>query len=119
MQTQLIEMAASERRVAAANPARENADHVLHLVGRKWLLFVLRDICEGWSRFNQIQANLGLSRALLTTRLREMVAEGLIETARLPGSKSRLQYVPTERGRVLYEVTLQLQKLGRRRDSFS
>lgn len=108
MQTQMIGMAVSERRVAATERMRENADHVLHLVGRKWLLFVLRDVCDGWSRFNQIQANLGISRALLTMRLRELVAEGMIETTHLPGRKTR-RYAPTAKGRALHQIILQMQ----------
>lgn len=110
MQTQMIGMPAPERRTAATERMRENVDHVLHLVGRKWLLFVLRDVCEGLTRFNQIQANLGLSRALLTARLRELVAEGMIETTRLPGSASRIHYVPTERGRALYRIMVQMRE---------
>lgn len=109
MQTQTIEMTVLERRTATPKPAR-NADRMLHLVGQKWLLFVLRDICEGLTRFNQLQANLGISRALLTDRLRTLVAEGLIETTRLPASASRLQYAPTERGRVLYRIVVQIQE---------
>lgn len=109
MQTQIEVMAAPGSRVAAAETAR-NADRMLHLAGQKWLLFVLRDVCEGRTRFNQIQTNLGISRALLTDRLRMLVAEGLIKTTALPGSVSRLQYVPTERGRALYRIVLWMQE---------
>lgn len=107
MQTRIEVMAAPDRQPATARPARD-ADRMLHLVGQKWLLFVLRDVCEGRTRFNQIQASLGLSRALLTDRLRMLVAEGMIETTALPGSASRLQYVPTERGRALYRIVVQM-----------
>lgn len=109
MQTQIGYRTVPERRPAAANTARD-ADRVLHLVGQKWLLFVLREICDGRTRFNQIQASLGISRALLTDRLRLLVAEGMIETTALPGSASRLQYVPTERGLALYRIVAQMQE---------
>lgn len=109
MQTQMTEMAASERCTAAAKSVRD-ADHVLHLVGRRWLLLVLRDICEGLTRFNLIQASLRISRALLTDRLRMLIAEGLIETIALPGSASRLQYMPTERGRALYRIIREMRE---------
>jgi DNA-binding HxlR family transcriptional regulator len=107
MQTRIEYISAPEGRPATAG-AERNTDRMLHLVGQKWLLFVLRDICEGRSRFNQIQASLGISRALLTDRLRMLVTEGMIETTALPGSVSRLQYVPTERGRVLYRIIVQM-----------
>lgn len=69
-----------------------------------------RDICGGLTHFNQLQAHLNISHALLTLRLRELMAEGLVETTRLPGSASRLQYVPTERGRVLHRVIVEMRE---------
>jgi DNA-binding HxlR family transcriptional regulator len=113
MQTQIEVMTAPGSRAAAAETAR-NADRMLHLVGQKWLLFVLRNVCEGQTRFNQIQASLGISRALLTDRLRMLVAEGLIETTALPGNKSRLQYVPTANGLTLYRIIVKIQVWGER-----
>jgi DNA-binding HxlR family transcriptional regulator len=65
---------------------------------------------RGRTRFNQIQASLGIARALLTDRLRMLVAEGMIETTALPGSANRLHYVPTERGRALYRIVEQMQE---------
>lgn len=109
MQTRIDDISAPEGRPATAKAAR-NADRVLHLVGQKWLLHVLRDICKGLTRFNQIQASLELSRALLTDRLRRLVAEGMIEMTALPGRKSRRRhYVPTAKGRALYQIILQMQ----------
>lgn len=110
MQTQIQRIAMPEpgpaRQPATEKAAARDADRVLHLVGRKWLLLVLRDVCEGRSRFNQLQASLGISRALLTARLRELVAEGIVETTRLPGSARRRQYVPTAKGLALYRIIL-------------
>jgi DNA-binding HxlR family transcriptional regulator len=107
MQTRIDDIGMPEGRLATTGTAR-NADSVLHLVGQKWLLFVLRDICKGRSRFNQIQASLGISRALLTNRLRMLAAEGMIEMTALPGRKRR-HYAPTAKGRALYQIILQMQ----------
>lgn len=91
----------------AVSPRRKAGD-VLDLVGQKWLLHVVCEVCEGLTRFNQIQASLGISRALLTVRLRLLVAEGIVETTALPGSACRLQYVPTESGLSLYRILLEM-----------
>lgn len=109
MQTRIEVMTAPDRQPATARPARD-ADRMLHLVGQKWLLFVLRDICEGRTRFNQIQTNLGISRALLTDRLRMLVADGMIETTALPGSVRRLQYVPTAKGLALCRIIVEIRE---------
>lgn len=97
-------------RPATEKAGTRDADRVLHLLGRKWLLLVLREACEGRTRFNQLQASLGISRPLLTARLRELVAEGIVETSHLPGSVCRLQYVPTAKGLALYRIIVEMQK---------
>jgi DNA-binding HxlR family transcriptional regulator len=50
------------------------------VLGERWTLLILRDMLVGSTRFNEISRGLpGLSRALLTKRLRQLVAAGLVE----------------------------------------
>lgn len=107
MQSQTLQRAAPVTQRAVS--VRRNAGCVLDLVGQKWLLHVVREVCKGRTRFNQIQASLGISRALLTARLKTLVAEGIIEMTALSGRKGR-HYVPTERGRELYRIILLMQE---------
>ena len=49
-------------------------------LGERWTLLILRDMLVGSTRFNEISRGLpGLSRALLTRRLRQLQAAGLVE----------------------------------------
>lgn len=111
---QSYDLAADERRAPrrVQHNARDNADGTLRLLGQRWMLHIIRDVCSGYTRFNQMQANLGISRALLTARLRELVAEGIVEVAPAPGSTRRSHYVPTARGLALYRVILLMQEWG-------
>ncbi|HZM40636.1 MAG TPA: helix-turn-helix domain-containing protein, partial [Acidimicrobiales bacterium] len=50
------------------------------VLGERWTLLILRDMLVGSTRFNEISRGLpGLSRALLTKRLRQLMVAGLVE----------------------------------------
>ena len=60
---------------------------VLDLIGERWTLLIIRDLLLGPRRFTEILDRLpGLSRALLSTRLRKLQLEGLVRR-RAPGGK--------------------------------
>jgi DNA-binding HxlR family transcriptional regulator len=49
-------------------------------LGDRWTLLILRDMLVGARRFNELARGLpGISRALLSRRLRQLVAAGLVE----------------------------------------
>ncbi|MFD9700735.1 winged helix-turn-helix transcriptional regulator [Lentzea sp. NPDC059081] len=52
----------------------------VEVLGDRWTLLIVRDMLVGASRFNEISRGLpGLSRALLSRRLRQLAAAGLVE----------------------------------------
>lgn len=50
----------------------------LDMVGDRWSLLILRDLHAGPARFKEIQDGLGVATNLLSTRLDELTASGLI-----------------------------------------
>ncbi|WP_218133736.1 winged helix-turn-helix transcriptional regulator [Lentzea fradiae] len=51
----------------------------VEVLGDRWTLLIVRDMLNGASRFNEISHGLpGLSRALLSRRLRQLTAAGLV-----------------------------------------
>ena len=84
----------------------------LEVVGERWTLLVLRDVFFGARRFDDIQANLGIARNILTLRLQRLVAEGVLERRR--GERGRHEYVLTEKGLDLQPVLLSLAQWGER-----
>lgn len=48
-------------------------------VGEWWTLLILHDAFDGYTRFDQFQESLGISSSMLTTRLKTLVADGLLE----------------------------------------
>ena len=80
----------------------------LDVLGERWSLLILRDMLVGTSRFNDLARGLpGLSRSLLTKRLRQFERAGLVE--RLDGA-----YALTAAGRDLEPIVFGLGAWGAR-----
>lgn len=75
---------------------------MLELVGRRWLGIVLIAGCQGARRFSEYRRYAdGISDRMLTQRLRELTAEGLIERTVIPTTPVQITYTPTARGMAL------------------
>ncbi len=79
--------------------------HAAELIGRRWTGAILRVLISGPHRFNELLATIpGLSDRLLSERLRELEAEGLVIRHVLAGPPVRVEYSLTERGYDLEQV---------------
>ncbi|RAJ62367.1 HxlR family transcriptional regulator [Streptomyces sp. Amel2xB2] len=81
-------------------------------VGEWWTLLILHDAFDGYTRFDQFQRNLDISTSMLTTRLKTLVADGLLERRPYQDKPVRYEYVLTERGRSLRPVIVALAAWG-------
>jgi DNA-binding HxlR family transcriptional regulator len=71
----------------------------IELIGRRWTGAILRVLIGGPHRFHELLTAVpGLSDRLLSERLRELEAEGLLVRSVLPGPPVRVQYELTEAG---------------------
>lgn len=85
--------------------------HGLELIGDRWALFVVRELMLGPRRFSDLRADLpGISANVLTQRLQELEASGIVERTRLPPPASVQVYGLTAWG---YEAEPIIQALGR------
>lgn len=76
------------------------------MLGERWALLILRDMIVGSTRFNDLARGLpGLSRTLLTKRLRQFEHAGLVE-------REGNQYLLTEAGRALEPIVFALGEWG-------
>ena len=87
----------------------------LGLVGEWWTLLILHDAFDGYTRFDQFQANLGISSSLLTSRLKRLVADGILDRRRYEDHPPRYEYVLTDLGRSLRPVVVALAAWGNSR----
>ncbi|MFD4639204.1 winged helix-turn-helix transcriptional regulator [Lentzea sp. NPDC058436] len=86
--------------------------NALEVVGERWSLLALREVFFGNTRFDQIVANTGASRDVLTARLKKLVAAGLLEKRQYSEHPPRHEYHLTDTGRALHNVFLMLKEWG-------
>ncbi|MEU0534544.1 winged helix-turn-helix transcriptional regulator [Amycolatopsis tolypomycina] len=83
----------------------------LDVIGEPWSPLILRDVWAGISRFEQLQADLGISRKVLTERLNHLVAEEVLER-RPYDRRPRYEYVLTEKGTELVDMLMAMTRWG-------
>jgi len=85
-------------------------------VGKRWTGAILAVLLAGGSmRFSEVaQAVPQLSDRLLSERMKELEARGVVERSVHPGSPARVEYALTEMGRELAPALSELQVWARR-----
>src|SRR5207244_705229 len=87
----------------------------VELIGRRWTGAILRVLMGGPLRFSEIaQAVPELSDRLLSERMKELEARGLVERRVLPGPPVRVEYQLTPMARELEPALSALKSWGRR-----
>ncbi|MFD9392801.1 winged helix-turn-helix transcriptional regulator [Streptomyces sp. NPDC060000] len=84
----------------------------LDVVGDWWTLLIVRDTARGVHRFDELQRELGLSRKVLTERLRLLVEADVLTRVPYQERPVRYEYRLTPRGRALLPVLVALQDWG-------
>jgi len=84
----------------------------LEVVGEWWSLLILRDVFMGVRRFDDLQARLGISRNVLTQRLRHLVDSGVLERVPYQQNPPRYEYRLTEKGIDLWHVVTAMRQWG-------
>lgn len=92
----------SEHGHAAVCPLYHRA---VELIGRRWSGAILYALYGGETRFSDLTGAVpGLSDRLLSERLKELEAEGLVVRTVFPEIPVRIEYTLTEKGRALGQV---------------
>ena len=89
--------------------------HAVELIGKRWAGAIIWALAERPHYYAELcQAVPGLSDRLLSRRLRELEAEGLVERKVHAGSRARVSYALTEKGRALEPAIQELSSWARR-----
>ena len=86
----------------------------LEVVGERWSLLIVRDVLLGLRRFDEIQANLGIARNILQTRLTRLLEHGVLERRPYQERPLRYEYRLTEKGLDLWPAIVALMRWGDR-----
>ncbi len=76
--------------------------HAVELVGKRWTGAILSVLMDGPLRFSEVKVLVpDLSDRLLSERLKELEAEGIVERKVSQDLPARVDYALTEKGRAL------------------
>jgi DNA-binding HxlR family transcriptional regulator len=83
----------------------------IDIIGKRWTCLILRVLLTGPRRFGQIEDVVGgLSARMLSERLKELEACGIVERRVYPEAPVRIEYSLTEKGRGLQRALDELQR---------
>lgn len=81
----------------------------IEIIGRRWTGAIVRSMLAGSTRFSAILGDVpGLSDRLLSQRLKELEAEGIVERCVTPSTPVRVDYRLTDKGRALGAVVQEM-----------
>jgi DNA-binding HxlR family transcriptional regulator len=86
----------------------------LELVGERWTLLIVRNVYLGVRRFDALQAQLGIARNVLASRLESLTTSGILKRRPYGERPVRHEYVLTDKGRALWPVLVELMQWGDR-----
>jgi streptomycin 3"-adenylyltransferase len=84
----------------------------LDVIGEWWSLLIVRDAFDGVRRFSEFQKGLGMAKNILSTRLRTLVAHGVLEVVPASDGSAYQEYALTAKGRALFPVIVGLRQWG-------
>jgi DNA-binding HxlR family transcriptional regulator len=88
----------------------------LDVITSRSAFLILREAFYGTTRFDDFADRVGISESVTAARLRELVADGLLEREdyQEPGQRTRQRYLLTEKGADLFPVLVALMQWGNR-----
>ena len=89
-------------------------ERALETIGTRSALVLLREAFWGTRRFEDFAQRAGITEQIAATRLKQLVDAGVLakQPYKIPGQRTRYEYVLTGRGRQLYPVVVSLIEFG-------
>lgn len=84
----------------------------LSIVGERWTLLIMRELSMDSRRFDDIQAQTGMSSHLLSLRLKQLEEDGVIERRAYSERPKRYEYFATQKGKELDPILLAIRAWG-------
>ncbi|WP_426755681.1 winged helix-turn-helix transcriptional regulator [Myxococcus sp. Y35] len=99
----------------ALTPRCARYEKASELMGKRWTGLILRLLLAGPHRFGALSEAIGtISERVLSERLKELEAEGVVTRNVDPGPPVRVEYQLTEKGQALWKVVDELSKWAER-----
>ena len=86
--------------------------NTVEAVNDSWTVLILRDAFLGIRRFDQFVESLDIARNTLTSRLEQLIDNGMLEAIPYQDNPVRHEYRLTEKGKDLFDVLMTLWAYG-------
>lgn len=87
-------------------------ERTLEVIGKKWVILILRELLSGEKRYTEIVSKLGASPKIISQRLKELEEKGIIDRTVFPEIPPRVEYRLTDKGKTLNSVLDAMLKWG-------
>lgn len=85
----------------------------IKIIGSKWTILILRELCENKKRFNELQRSLqGISPKTLSLRLKELEEEGIVQKKIFAEVPLHVEYSLTRKGQSLRDIIDKMRDWG-------
>ncbi len=85
------------------------------LLGQRWMGMIVFALTEQPRRFGELAAHLQVvSERMLSERLKELAAEGIVERRVIPETPVQVEYHLTEKGKALHGVMIEIGRWAER-----
>jgi len=87
--------------------------NTIKIIGSKWTVLILRELCESKKRFGELQRALpGISPKTLSHRLSQLEEDGIVNKKIFPEVPLHVEYSLTKRGASLKDVIEKMRDWG-------
>ncbi|CAN5143202.1 helix-turn-helix domain-containing protein [soil metagenome] len=88
----------------------------IKIIGRKWTILILHQLCAGTKRFGELQRALpGISPKTLSERLKELEDDGIVNKKIFNEIPLHVEYTLTKKGLSLKDIINQMEKWGEKK----
>ncbi len=85
----------------------------MDVIGQRWTVLILRDLSRGMRRYSELLESLeGIPSNLLSERLKQLDADGIVTRALYSEHPPRAEYELTEKGKALGPVIKAMYRWG-------
>jgi DNA-binding HxlR family transcriptional regulator len=94
------------------DPLNRSVGHVLDIIGEGWSMLIIREAFLGTRRFEEFQSQLGIARNILTSRLKKLCENEILDRVPVKEGAKRHEYILTSKGKEMMPLLIALTQWG-------
>ncbi|MCZ6469907.1 MAG: helix-turn-helix domain-containing protein [Gammaproteobacteria bacterium] len=94
------------------DPLNRSIAYVLDIIGEGWTILIIREVYFGTRRFEDFQRQLGIARNILSSRLKKLCENEILDRVLIKQGGKRHEYVLTRKGKELMPLLVALTQWG-------